>query len=119
VLDDLFVLRQAAEADAAAAVHVYTPPAHAMGRPSNSGGGFEGENPSPDLPIYYHLASALDEGTALTIEYGTLMARIRHYSSEESDHDRCLLAAWIRAVRLRSYHPRGRQACSAGTGTCT
>jgi photosystem II stability/assembly factor-like uncharacterized protein len=93
VLDDLFVLRQAAEADPAAAVHVYTPPAHAMGRPSNSGGGTEGENPSPDLPIYYHLAGALDEGTALSIEIrnadGTV---IRRYSSEESDHDRCLLA---------------------------
>jgi hypothetical protein len=79
---------------AAAAVHVYTPPAHAMGRPSNSGGGIRGRKsltgPADLLPPR---GSALDEGTALSIEIrnadGTV---IRRYSSEESDHDRCLLA---------------------------
>jgi hypothetical protein len=50
--------------DAGAPVHVYAPPALTMGRPSNRGGEFEGENPSPDLPIYYHLGEELAGGHA-------------------------------------------------------
>ena len=92
-LDDLFVLRQAPQADVASPVHVYTPPALPMGRPSNRGGGTRGENPSPDLPIYYYLSEDLADDAELAIDVldanGEL---VRHYSSKESDHDRCMLA---------------------------
>ncbi|MHA7816958.1 MAG: VPS10 domain-containing protein [Pseudohaliea sp.] len=92
VLDDLFVVRQAAAADAAAPVQVYAPPALAMGRPGSGAGDFEGENPSPDLPVYYYLGKDLPADTALAIEVlDADGAVIRRYSSEETDHDRCRL----------------------------
>lgn len=93
VMDDLFVLRQAPQADAAAALHIYSPPALPMGRPSNRGGGIEGANPSPDLPIYYYLREELDDDVTLSIDIlDSEGAVVRHYSSEESAHDRCMLA---------------------------
>jgi photosystem II stability/assembly factor-like uncharacterized protein len=93
VLDDLFVLRQAAGLDAEAALQVYTPPALAMGRPGASEREFEGKNPSPDLPIYYYLGEELAEDTPFAVDIldgnGTVL---RHYSNTESDHDRCRIA---------------------------
>ncbi|MEM1401876.1 MAG: glycosyl hydrolase [Pseudomonadota bacterium] len=109
VLDDLFVIRQASDADDAA-LHVYTPPAHTMGRPSNRGGGIEGENPSPHLPIYYFLSSDVSEDTPLSIDVlssdGTV---IRSYSSEESDQDRCRLAGMDPRRPFTIDHPSKKQ----------
>ncbi|WOJ96336.1 hypothetical protein R0137_13915 [Congregibacter brevis] len=93
VLDDLFVLREALSEATVESLYSYTPPALALGRPSNRGGGTRGENPSPHLPIYYHLNEALAEDETLSIDIldGTGNV-LRHYSSEESDHDRCRIA---------------------------
>jgi photosystem II stability/assembly factor-like uncharacterized protein len=93
VLDDLFVLRQAVQADAAATLHLYAPPALPMGRPAAKSVEFEGKNPSPDLPIYYHLSDDIAEGAALSIDILDNTGQVlRHYSHEESDHDRCRIA---------------------------
>ncbi|MEE4278141.1 MAG: hypothetical protein V2I82_06715 [Halieaceae bacterium] len=93
VLDDLFVVRQAAQADAEAPLHVYTPPALPMGRPGGSAKDFEGANPASGLPIHYVLAEDLPEGEALSIDIlDAEGAVLRHYSSEESAHDRCRIA---------------------------
>lgn len=93
VLDDLFVVRQAVAVDAAAPLHVYTPPALPMGRPSSRSANFEGANPKPDLPIYYYLDEELPEESPLTIEVladdGDVL---RRYTSSESAQDRCRLA---------------------------
>ncbi|GAB5413669.1 MAG: hypothetical protein Cons2KO_12720 [Congregibacter sp.] len=93
VLDDLFVLREAFGGEPSEGLHVYTPTALALGRPSNRGGDMRGENPSPDLPVYYHLDETLADDEPLIIEVlnpaGEL---VRQYSSGESDHDRCRLA---------------------------
>ncbi|MEM8490566.1 MAG: glycosyl hydrolase [Pseudomonadota bacterium] len=92
VLDDLFVVREAASASASG-LHVYTPAPLAMGRPSSRGRESEGANPSPHLPIYYHLAEDLDQDTSLSIEVLDSTGEvIRHYGSAESEHDRCRLA---------------------------
>ena len=92
VLDDLFVVRRAAAADADAPVHVYAPPALAMGRPGSSAGDFEGENPSADLPIYYYLGEDLPADAPLAIEVlDADGAVLRRYASEETDQDRCRL----------------------------
>ena len=93
VLDDLFVLRQAAQANAQAPLHVYTPNALAMGRPTAKSNNFEGKNPSPHLPIYYRLAEDLPEDSALSIDVLDAQGNVlRHYSHAESDHDRCRIA---------------------------
>ncbi len=92
VLDDLFVLRQAAAAPADATVHLLTPPATVMGRPGSRAHGEEGANPSPDVPIFYHLSEAPADGEVLKIEVlDATGALVRAYASEESDQDRCRL----------------------------
>lgn len=92
VLDDLFVVREAASLDADLPIHVFTPPPHNVGRPSSRGREFEGKNPSPDVPIYYILGEDADpESLAIEVfdEEGTL---VRRYAGTESDHDRCRMA---------------------------
>jgi len=93
VLDDLFVLRQAASLDAQSALHVYTPPAFAMGQARSRTREFEGKNPSPELPIYYYLGEALGEDDDFAIDILDSDGNVlRHFSATESEHDRCRIA---------------------------
>ncbi len=93
VLDDLFVVRQAIDGNAAASLQLYTPPALAMGRPGSRPGSFEAANPSPHMPIYYYLKEDLPEGELLTIDVLDQQGEVlRGYSSEASDHMRCRIA---------------------------
>ena len=90
VLDDIWVLRQANDALADKAVHLYTPPDWHMGKPGGEPGRFEGENPSPDVPLVYYLRDEPAEDTALTIEVldpnGNV---IRTMSNKEGAQERC------------------------------
>ena len=92
VLDDLYVVREAQKLSADAALHVFSPPPTAMGRPGSRPASDEGGNPSPDVPIYYYLGEDLAEDAELSIEIldssGTV---VRSYSGAESDQDRCRL----------------------------
>lgn len=93
VLDDLFVLRQAPRADAEAALHVYAPPAWTLGRPRSREADFEGANPRPELPIYYHLGEELDPAETLSIDILDGEGRVlRSYRSTAGEHERCRLA---------------------------
>lgn len=93
VLDDLFVLREALGGVNPGQLHAYTPPSLALGRPSNKGGSTSGDNPSPYLPIYYYLDEAVADDATLSIDILDDADNVlRHYSSAESDHDRCRLA---------------------------
>ncbi len=93
VLDDLFVVRQAVDADAAAPLQLYSPPAQAMGRPKSEDKNFEAANPSPHLPIYYYLKEALPEEQVLTIDILNDKGEVlRSYSSAETDRIRCRIA---------------------------
>ena len=93
VLDDLFVVRQAVDADAASPLQLYTPPARAMGRRKGKARPFEAANPSPHIPIYYVLKEELPEDESLAIdildEKGVVL---RSYSSKETEHMRCRIA---------------------------
>ena len=91
VIDDLFVLRQAAEGQGEKALHVFSPDTTLMIGNTGSAGRFEGENPSRDVPIYYYLREEHEE-QPLTIEIlDTSGNVVRTYRSEENEHDRCLI----------------------------
>ena len=49
---------------------------------------FEGKNPSRDVPFYYFIRDEVEGELSIDILDDTGRV-IRHYSSEESDHDRC------------------------------
>ncbi|MEJ8568044.1 WD40/YVTN/BNR-like repeat-containing protein [Elongatibacter sediminis] len=92
VLDDLFVVRQAAAGSGTGTVALYDPGTVEMTIGSGGSGDlFEGDNPPRGAPLYYYLGEEA-EGP-LTIEIldddGQL---VRTYSTEESARDRCLLA---------------------------
>ena len=87
VIDDLFVIRQAKDASTDEPLHVYAPQTTYM-IGAGRGGEFEGKNPPGGVRLYYHVRDESDE--ALHIEIMNAQGQvIRHYSSEESDHDRC------------------------------
>jgi photosystem II stability/assembly factor-like uncharacterized protein len=90
VLDDLWAVRQASNDLAEKVLHLYTPPGWAMGKPSSRPGDFEGENPSPDVPLYYVIRDEVDEDAELKIEIlDASGAVIRTMSSHEGDQERC------------------------------
>ncbi|MEO1576052.1 MAG: glycosyl hydrolase, partial [Pseudomonadota bacterium] len=90
VLDDLWVLRQAAGAPADSPLHLYTPPEWSMGKPRSRSREFEGKNPSPSLPLYYVIRDDVDDDAELGIEIlnanGTV---VRRMSSAEGEQERC------------------------------
>ncbi|MEL7186656.1 MAG: glycosyl hydrolase [Pseudomonadota bacterium] len=90
VLDDLWAVRQASNELAGKALHLYTPPTWAMGKPRSRPGDFEGGNPSPNVPLYYYIRDEVDEDTELTIEiFNADGDRVRTMSSVEGDQERC------------------------------
>jgi photosystem II stability/assembly factor-like uncharacterized protein len=91
VLDDLFVVRQAAKAGGDG-LKLFEPGTVTMTSREGWGvGNFEGSNPERGVPLYYVLDEESDEPLAIEI-FDAAGVRIRHYSSEETDFDRCLLA---------------------------
>jgi photosystem II stability/assembly factor-like uncharacterized protein len=87
VLDDLFVIRQAAAMSADRDLLVYAPDSTYM-IGSRGAGDFEAENPASGVPLYYHIREELDDPLSIEI-LNSSGEVIRTYSSEESDHDRC------------------------------
>ena len=88
VLDDLFTIRQAARGIAEKSLHVYAPGTVYMFGGGGSAGDLEGENPSSDVPLYYYLRDELESPLSIDILDSSGQV-VRHFSSEESDHDRC------------------------------
>ncbi len=90
VLDDLWVVRQASNELASKPIHLFTPPAWAMGKPRSRPKDFEGRNPSPEVPLYYLIRDEVDENTELTIEIlDANGAVVRKMASVEGDQERC------------------------------
>jgi len=91
VLDDLFVARQAKQADSDT-LRVFQPGTVTMlqGAGGSRASDFEGQNPENAVPIYYQLPADAD---SLEIEIFDASGNvIRTYSSEETDFERCLLS---------------------------
>ena len=90
VLDDLWAVRQASNDLADKALHLYTPPGWAMGKAGGEPDDFEGENPSPDVPLYYVIRDDVDKDAELKIEIlDADGAVIRTMSSREGGQERC------------------------------
>jgi photosystem II stability/assembly factor-like uncharacterized protein len=96
VLDDLFVVREAADNPVGESLHVFSPGTISMVRRGGSAGDFEGANPEYGVPVYYYLTNApdADDGESpLTIDFLDSTGQVvRSYSSEERDFDRCKIA---------------------------
>jgi photosystem II stability/assembly factor-like uncharacterized protein len=91
VLDDLFVVRQAANG-LGDGLRLFEPGTVTMTRREGSGAGpFEGGNPDRGVPLYYVLEKESDEPLSIEI-FDASGALVRGYSSEETDFDRCLIA---------------------------
>jgi len=98
ILDDIFVVRQAGDDLGSKSLTVFKAPVTVQGRNSGNGGATAAANPSPDVPIYYHLNDVADEDAGLSITIRDAEGRrVKSYSSNESDHDRC---------RVRNMDPR-------------
>ena len=96
VLDDLFVVREAAGGLSGESLHVFSPGTVSVARSGGSAPDFEGSNPEHGVPIYYYLAEDLQtEGKEPQLAIAILDARdrpVRSYSSIERDFDRCKIA---------------------------
>lgn len=91
VLDDLFVVRQAAAGFSAKALHVFTPGTAVLGSKSRKAGTFEAANPEYGVPLYYHLDGEPEEPLSIDILDSTGNT-VRSYSSKESDFERCKIS---------------------------
>ena len=91
VLDDLFVVREAAGGVGKQALQIFTPDQVAMVSNSGQAGDFESSNPDRGVPIYYFLEDKQEGPFSIEILDST-GAVVRTYSSKENDFDRCKLA---------------------------
>ncbi len=90
VLDDLWAVRQASNELADKALHLYTPPAWAMGKPRGKPRDFEGANPPADVPLFYYIRDEVGDDAKLTIEIlDASGAVVRTMFSKEGDQERC------------------------------
>jgi len=88
VLDDLFVVRQAAGGFTDEALHVFTPGAGELRDSSGRAGLFEAANPASGVTLYYHLKADLEGPLSIDI-LDNAANTVRSYSSEEGDFERC------------------------------
>jgi photosystem II stability/assembly factor-like uncharacterized protein len=91
ILDDLYVVRQAAAGFTGKALHVFTPAVAELSPASGSAGLFEASNPESGVTIYYYLDA--DSKGPFSIEiYDDSGRSIRRYSNKEGDFERCKIS---------------------------
>jgi len=93
VLDDLHVVREASAGLEKKPLHVFRPSTVTLGFRGGSPDNFEGANPPSGTQIYYFVRDEQDDDATLSIDILDKDDNIvRHYSSEESDFDRCRIS---------------------------
>jgi hypothetical protein len=106
VLDDLFVVRQAADGVGGKGLRLFEPGTVTMTRDQGWGPGeFEGSNPERGVPLYYYLDEEIDGSLTIDI-LDAAGQHVRGYSSEETDFDRCLLANMDMRRPFELEHPK-------------
>jgi hypothetical protein len=91
VLDDLSLIHQMQAGQADKPLDVLTPAPVLMARRGGSGGDFGGANPNSGAVLRYHLGEALDGELRIEIT-DSKGNTVREYSSQQSDHQSCLLS---------------------------
>jgi len=91
VLDDLFVVRQAAGGFSGKPLHVFTPGTAELIPSSGKAGAFEGANPERGVPLYYYLEDETEEPLTIEILDGAGKV-VRSYSSKEGNFERCKIS---------------------------
>ncbi len=108
VLDDLFVVRQAAGGVSGKALHLYTPGTATLIKSSGKAGRFEGANPKPGVPLYYTLEKAPEN--ALTIDIlDSAGNTVRSYSSKEGAFERCKIGNEDPRLPLELKYPAAKK----------
>ncbi len=91
VLDDLFLVRQAAGDLGGQALQLFAPEQRVLLRDEGKPGDFEGSNPQRGVPLYYYLAEKPEGPVSIEI-LDSAGKRVRAYASEEGDFERCKIA---------------------------
>ncbi len=91
VLDDLSLIHQMQAGQADKPLYVLTPAPVLMARRGGSGGDFGGANPNSGAVLRYHLGEVLDGELRIEIT-DSKGNTVREYSSQQSDHQSCLLS---------------------------
>ncbi len=90
IIDDIAIFSQLSDELAEKPIHVFAPSATHMIRGRRTARQFEGANPPNGVILSYHIADE-HEGP-LTIDIFDANGNgVRNYSSEASDHDRCVI----------------------------
>ncbi len=91
VLDDLFIVRQAAVDFSNKPLYVFQPGAAELKSGAGKAGQFEASNPASGVPVYYYLGAESDSVLSIDIldEAGSI---VRSYSSKEGDFESCRIS---------------------------
>lgn len=114
VLDDLFVVRQAADDFSAKALHVFTPGTAELSRSSGKANQFEASNPEHGVALYYHLDSESEEPLNIDI-FDNAGNIVRSYSSKESDFERCKISNEDPRSPLKLKYPTAKKGLNKWT----
>ncbi len=114
VLDDLFVVQQAAADFSGKDLHVFTPGKAELTRSSGKAGLFEAANPEHGVPIYYYLDAEHEEAFSIDIldESGDI---VRSYSSKEGDFERCKIGNMDPRLPFKLKYPAGKKGLNKWT----
>ena len=119
VLDDLFVLREAAGDASPESLHVFAPGTVSMVRSGSSPEDFEGANPKSGVTVYYYLDNepgADEEEAPLTIDILDQSGQqVRRYSSVERDFDRCKISNEDPRRPIKPKYPSTKQGLNKWT----
>ena len=91
VLDDLFVIRQYHEDIEQKNMHLFRPDTTHMLPRSRGATNIEGKNPSRGVPLYYFLNNNQDDKELIIDIRNDKNELIKHFSSKESAHDKCII----------------------------
>jgi len=114
VLDDLSVVRQASDAIAAKALHLFKPVPTPMIRGGGRAGADEGKNPPRGAVLSYYIADDQDGPLQITISDsdGNL---VRQFSSEEGEFERCIIGNMDQRIPFEVHYPTARKGLNQWT----
>ncbi len=114
VMDDIAIFSQISDDQAEKPLHAISPSPTMMITGRRSGGANEGKNPPNGVTLSYHIAEELEAPLSIEI-LDSIGNVVRHYSSEESDYDRCLLGNMSPRQKRDIKHPAKKQGMNLWT----